>query len=101
MRSLWFSAILIAIATAFIPCRGAIADTDVSGHITADETWSPAGSPYVLVGDIYVDPGVTLTVTSGTIVLADNGYSHYLYVRGTLNANGAVFTSVRDPGGSL
>ena len=41
--------------------------------------------------------GATVTVPSGTVVLADTDVGIDLYVEGTLNANGAVFTSVRDP----
>ena len=34
--------------------------THVSGAISQDTTWTPAGSPYVLDGTVTVSPGVTL-----------------------------------------
>lgn len=37
-----------------------------TGHITSDETWSGA---IHITGDVQVDPGVTLTIEPGTLVL--------------------------------
>jgi hypothetical protein len=69
----------------------------LEGSLNEDRTWSKIPDvPYMLTNDFYISAGATVTVPNGTIVLADS-YSHHLYVRGTLNANGAVFTSVRDP----
>jgi len=67
------------------------AQTYVSGTIDHDTTWSLAGSPYVLVGTVAVDSGVTLSVASGVEVRFDtSGYS--LLVNGTLTADAASFT---------
>jgi len=55
----------------------------VSGHITTDTTWS--GVVYVS-GNVTVDPGVTLTILPGTMVLFNK--STGLYVDGLLKANG-------------
>jgi hypothetical protein len=35
---------------------------EVGGHITEDTTWSPDNNPYILIDNIYVDEGVTLTI---------------------------------------
>jgi parallel beta-helix repeat protein len=45
--------------------------TTVSGHISTDTTWSLAGSLYVVMNDVVVDPGVTLTIEPGVQVRFD------------------------------
>ena len=42
--------------------------TDVSGAISVDTTWTLAGSPYVVVGDVTVEPDITLTIEPGVQV---------------------------------
>jgi hypothetical protein len=73
--------------------------TYVSGPITADTTWVEVGSPYVVIGDVTVNVGVTLTIEPGVIVKFDLG--RLLDVRGQLLAEGTVgneivFTSLLD-----
>ncbi|MHC4414879.1 MAG: right-handed parallel beta-helix repeat-containing protein [Planctomycetota bacterium] len=46
--------------------------TDVSGSQSG--TWTPAGSPYFLVGDVVVLPGETLTIQPGVEVIAQGHY---------------------------
>jgi hypothetical protein len=41
---------------------------EVSGHITSDTTWSPENNPYIVVDDVMVAVGVTLTILPGTEV---------------------------------
>jgi len=41
---------------------------EVEGHITENTIWTPDNNPYIVVHDIYVDSGVTLTIAPGTIV---------------------------------
>jgi len=70
--------------------------TDVSGLITTNTIWSPAGNPYIVTGDVTVEPGVTLVIEPGVQVRFDGVYA--FNVRGTLNAVGTheqpiVFTS--------
>lgn len=64
--------------------------TDVSGTVTSNTTWTAAGSPYIVVNNIEVYPGITLTIENGVEVKFNSG--RYLYVRGTLNATGVKFT---------
>jgi len=69
---------------------GVMAQTDVSGNI-GNATWTTAGSPYTVTGNITINAGATLTIETGTVVQfnADT----YVQVYGTLNANGATFTA--------
>lgn len=60
--------------------------TDVSGEITVDTTWTLAGSPYVVTGDVTVMPGITLAIEPGTEVRFAGNYA--LIVRGKLFAEG-------------
>ncbi|OHA25994.1 MAG: hypothetical protein A3D52_01245 [Candidatus Taylorbacteria bacterium RIFCSPHIGHO2_02_FULL_44_36] len=79
---------------------GVGAATFVDYHITADLTWTLAGSPYVIDSLwLQVYPGATLTIEPGVIVKF--GDSSYMHVYGKLNAVGTpenkiYFTSLRD-----
>ena len=72
------------------------ADTYVSGSITTNTTWTLAGSPYILMGDLSINSGVSLTIDAGVQVRANGMVG--ITVNGTLNATGnsgahVVFTS--------
>ncbi|MBC8422466.1 MAG: right-handed parallel beta-helix repeat-containing protein, partial [Chloroflexi bacterium] len=61
--------------------------TDVpGGSMTSDTTWTACASPYLVHGDVFVEPGVTLTVELGVQVRFDGDTG--LYVLGTLSALG-------------
>ncbi|NBD38228.1 MAG: hypothetical protein GVY10_06640 [Verrucomicrobia bacterium] len=48
---------------------GLSAQTSVpAGSLGGDATWTPAGSPYILEGAVFVDGGATLTILPGTVV---------------------------------
>lgn len=71
--------------------------TDVSGSIAVDTTWSDP--VYHLIDSVTVEPGVTLTVSPGTVIKIE--YRKLLNVRGILNAQGTeqdtiYFTDIRD-----
>ncbi|MCK6546037.1 right-handed parallel beta-helix repeat-containing protein [Myxococcota bacterium] len=40
----------------------------VQGHLYTDTTWTAAGGPIDVLGDVTIEPGVTLTIGPGTIV---------------------------------
>ncbi len=46
----------------------AIAQTNVSGGIYSNTTWTLANSPYIVVDTVVVFPGVTLTIEAGVTV---------------------------------
>jgi len=93
--------VLLFASGGFSPVYAAPAQLDVSGHITSDTTWTAANSPYVLTGDVTVDPGVTLTIEAGVVVQGNSGTE--LQVQGRLIAIGTAtqpitFTSFTDSG---
>jgi hypothetical protein len=74
------------------------ADTNVSGVIAADATWTEANSPYILAGNVLVNNGVTLTIDPGVTINLD-GY--YIMVNGTLQSLGSTTNPVTFNGGQI
>jgi hypothetical protein len=70
------------------------AQTNVSGNINKDSTWTLAKSPYVVTGSFTVNAGFTLRVDSGVTVRFQAGT--IMYVSGSLRARQATFTSSKD-----
>jgi hypothetical protein len=73
--------------------------TNISGTIAKDSTWTLAKSPYIVTGDVAVNGGFTLTVDSGVVVRFSSGTSLRLY--GAMQARHAIFTSRKDTAGGL
>ena len=54
------------IAFIFLLTAGnAVSQTNVSGGIYQNTTWTLAGSPYIVTGSVVVFPGKTLTIEPG------------------------------------
>src|SRR5712671_6563102 len=50
-------------------CAGqALAQTAVSGAITADTRWTLDGSPYLVSGNLVIQNGATLTIDAGVVI---------------------------------
>jgi parallel beta-helix repeat protein len=60
--------------------------TFVSGSIMVDTIWILADSPYIVTGDVTVEPGATLTIEPGVDVRFDPPFT--IIVDGTLIADG-------------
>src|SRR5437870_2154090 len=74
----------------------AAASTTITGGIVANQTWTAAGSPYLVQGDITIPAGGQLTVEPGTIIQMASTDSQVagrdagrveITVKGTLNIN--------------
>jgi len=66
----------------------ASAQTNVSGYILTNTTWTLANSPYIVTGNILVNNGVTLTIEPGVTVKFDTTKS--LQIDGELIAIGTA-----------
>jgi uncharacterized repeat protein (TIGR01451 family) len=77
----------IVLPAADSPRASSGVSTTVSGYINEDTTWAQSGSPYVVIGDVTVSPGVTLTIEPGVEVRFDGYYR--LLTRGILSASGS------------
>jgi hypothetical protein len=89
------SLLLLSIIT-FQPA--AYADTEVGREITADTTWTLAGSPYIVTQNILVKQGVTLTIEQGVIVKFDKDMS--MFIEGKLLARGTQNSMITFSGNS-
>jgi hypothetical protein len=91
--------LLTALLCALAGAATAQADTIVKGTLAGNQTWTPAGSPYVVTADATVAAGGTLTVEPGTTIELDE--SVVLTVAGDLDAQGTAPLPVvfRDHGG--
>jgi hypothetical protein len=60
--------------------------TTVNALITANETWNPSGSPYILNGDCEIGSSAWLTILPGTRIVATGDYK--LIIKGGIRAIG-------------
>lgn len=65
----------------------------VRGTLSGRTVWSPEEGPFLLGGDVLVEPGASLEIQPGTIVLGGGGAS--LVVRGELRAAGTESSPIR------
>ncbi len=61
-----FFILLISNFTFLIPNSSIAFAIEVGGHLTEDTTWNPENNPYLVIENLYVDSGVTLTILPGT-----------------------------------
>ena len=58
----------LLLTTIFIAKFG-FGQTDVSGTISSNTTWTVSGSPYTIIANTVIMDGVTLTIDAGVTVL--------------------------------
>ncbi|MDO9185971.1 MAG: T9SS type A sorting domain-containing protein [Bacteroidia bacterium] len=68
------------------------AQTNVSGGIYTNTTWTKVNSPYIVTGNIVLFPGKILTIEPGVEVKIDGFYT--IEIRGTLFAIGTIADSI-------
>lgn len=94
---------VLALLGSMLAWAGAADATIIVGGNIINQTWTAAGSPYVVQGDITIPAGSFLTIQAGTVVefAAVDGQSAgldatriELTVKGTLNINGTAASPV-------
>lgn len=98
----------VTLALAALSCQGTVAaagPTQMSGVIYRDTVWTADRSPYVVVGDVEVMPGVTLEIQPGVVVQFRNVTEQHgdplrspkaeLVVYGTLRAVGTQASPIQ------
>ncbi|MDI1448664.1 DUF4215 domain-containing protein, partial [Polyangium sp. 6x1] len=94
----------LALALVVLVPRAARAATTISGGNVINQTWTPAGSPYIVQGDVTVPNGASLTIQAGTVVQMAGTDSQLagldtnrveITIKGTLNVNGTAASPVQ------
>lgn len=67
--------------------------TNVSGNIPGNTTWTKAGSPYLLTGNVGVRTGYTLTIEPGVIIKRAGDFQ--ILINGAVQINGTPEDSVQ------
>jgi cysteine-rich repeat protein len=102
--ALCFPLIALLWALVLLACpRAAQAATTIPGGNIINQTWTPAGSPYLVQGDIIVPVGAKLTVQAGTevqfattdaLVTGKDTTEVEMTIRGTLEVLGTAASPV-------
>lgn len=71
----------------------ATAQTNVSGSISSNTTWTLQGSPYIVTGNILVSSGAALTIEPGVVVAFSGGW--ILQIDGALVARGTILNKIK------
>lgn len=60
----------------FLACASYVAaQTSIGGNITSNQTWTKAGSPYLVTNNVYIAQGVKVTVMPGVKVIGGSNLS--------------------------
>lgn len=83
---------ILLTATLFLDATLTSAQTNVSGGIYNNTTWTRTNAPYIVTGNIVLFPGKTLTIEPGVTVRVNSNCN--IEIRGTLIAIGNVVDSI-------
>lgn len=84
--------IILTLLITILINKNAAAQTNVSGGIHSNTTWTLANSPYHLTASVVVFPGNKLTIEPGVKVIFDGSFD--LEIRGELVANGTSSNNI-------
>lgn len=78
----------------YFTCLSSIlnSQTIVSGIISENQTWTKAGNPYLLSGDLAVFSGATLVIEPGVFIEVQGNYA--IYIRGDIVLQGTQSDSI-------
>jgi outer membrane protein assembly factor BamB len=82
----------IAFSLFLILSNSAFSQTNVSGVISTNTTWTKAASPYNVTGNILVNSGVILTINDGVTIKVNGDF--YIKIEGNLNAVGTTNSKI-------
>ncbi|MCK4652914.1 MAG: hypothetical protein KAU01_00540, partial [Candidatus Cloacimonetes bacterium] len=68
MKKILISLVIILFPLSFLLFPFNLSSIEVGGHLTEDTIWSPVNNPYLVIDNIFVDSGVTLTILPGTVI---------------------------------
>lgn len=88
MKNIYFTIALIIFTISLL-----VAQTEVSGLISEDATWSKLESPYYISSNIIIDEGVELLIESGVEIEVKNNTG--IVVRGILKAMGTEEENIK------
>ena len=94
------SKFIVAIVTCLIfSANFLFGQTNVSGVISANTTWTKTNSPYIVTGNLLINSGVTLTIQDGVSVKVNGNY--YIKIEGKIDAVGSSTSKIRFETNSL
>ena len=81
------SILVFAVFSCFMLTGQANAETEVSGIINSNTTWTLNNSPYIVIDTVQIPAGITLTIEQGVIIKINS--EKKIRIAGTLNVNGS------------
>jgi hypothetical protein len=86
---------LLASLAPILLCPASVFGATVGGTLPGSTTWTLANSPYLVVSNVIVTSGVTLTIEPGAIVKLTNGVSITAQAGGTVDVQGSAEAPVQ------